>query len=83
MDHHFHFMLVNFMRTKDVSYGLLESILLVTKHLHAKHHANTSAFAPTLKFDSDTIFEASETLHMCGQLGVGTQFSAPYAHHML
>jgi hypothetical protein len=44
------------MRTKDESCGLLETILLEMKHLHAKHHANTSTFAPTLKFDSDTVF---------------------------
>ena len=76
-------MWVRFMKTKDESCALLESILLEIKHIHAKHHAQTTAFAPLLKFDSDTVFEAAETQSMCAKLGVGTQFSAPYAHHML
>jgi hypothetical protein len=71
------------MKTKDESRALLESILLEMKHLHAKHHAHTSAFAHVLKFDSYTVFEAAETQSMCAKLIVGTQFSAPYAHHML
>ena len=29
------------------------------------------------------MFEAAPTRQMCAQLGVGVQFSAPYAHHML
>jgi transposase InsO family protein len=29
------------------------------------------------------VFEFADTQRMCAQLGVGTQFSAPYAHHML
>jgi hypothetical protein len=65
--------------SEDESCGLLYCISLEVKHLHAKHHTRTSAFTPTLKFASDTVFEASETLHMCAQVGVGTQFLPPTA----
>jgi hypothetical protein len=29
------------------------------------------------------MFDATSTRPMCGKMGVGIQFSAPYAHHML
>jgi hypothetical protein len=29
------------------------------------------------------VFEAAVARRMCAHLGVGVQFSAPYAHHML
>jgi hypothetical protein len=48
------------MKTKDESCALLESILLEIKHIHAKHHAQATTFAPVLKFDSDTVFEAAQ-----------------------
>jgi hypothetical protein len=48
IDYHTHFMWVRFMKTKDESCALLESILLEIKHLHAKHHAHTSALAHVL-----------------------------------
>jgi hypothetical protein len=83
IDHHSHFIWVKFTETKDESCGLLEAVLLEIKHLHAKHHATTSAFAPILDFDSDTVFDTAETLHLCARLGVGTQFSAPYAHKVM
>jgi hypothetical protein len=47
------------------------------------HHSHSCAFAPVLKFDSDSAFEAAATRQMCARMGVGVQFSAPYAHHML
>jgi hypothetical protein len=46
-------------------------------------HSQLHAFAPFIKFDSDSVFEASDTPLMCTRLGFSTQFSAPYAHHML
>jgi hypothetical protein len=36
-----------------------------------------------MKFDSDYVFEAAVTRHVCARLGVGVHFSPPYAHHML
>jgi hypothetical protein len=75
-------MWVRFMKTKDESCALLKSILLELSHLHAKHHAHTSALAHVLKLDSDTVVEVAETQSMCASLGVGTRLSAPYANHM-
>jgi hypothetical protein len=53
------------------------------KHLHARRHSQSGAFAPFIKSDSDFVFEDAVTCHMCAHLGVGVKFSAPYAHHML
>jgi hypothetical protein len=53
------------------------------KHLHARHHSSSGAFAPVIKFDSGYVFEAAITRQMCTHLGVGVQFPAPYAHHIL
>jgi hypothetical protein len=61
----------------------MESILLKLRHLHARHHFQSGAFAPIIKFDSDSVFEAAPTRQMCARMGVGVQFSASYAHHML
>jgi hypothetical protein len=72
------------MKTKYDSWAMLELILLKIKQFHAKHHAQTHTFAHVvLKFDSNTDFEAAETQSMYPKFGVGTQFSALYAHHML
>jgi hypothetical protein len=57
--------------------------MLEIQHLHARHHSHSGAFAPVLKFESESVFEAVVTRQMCACLGVGVQFSAPYAHHML
>jgi hypothetical protein len=76
-------MWVRFLKTKDDACAELETILLDIKHLHARHHSHSGAFAPVIKFDSDFVFKAVATRHMCARLGVGVQFSAPYAHHML
>jgi transposase InsO family protein len=57
--------------------------MLDIRHLHARHQSHSGAFVPVLKFDSDFVFKADATRQMCGRLGVGVQFSAPYAHHML
>jgi transposase InsO family protein len=57
--------------------------LLELRHLHAHHHSQSGTFAPVIKFDSDYVFEAAPTRQMCARMGVGIQFSAPYAHHMI
>jgi hypothetical protein len=61
----------------------LESILLEICHPHARYRSSSGALAHVLKFDTDTVFEAIVTAHMCDCLGVGVQVSAPYSHHML
>jgi hypothetical protein len=83
IDHHTNYMWVRFLKSKDDACSELEPILLDIKHLHARHHSQSGAFAPVLKFDSDSMFEDAVTRRMCAQLGVGVQFSAPYAHLML
>jgi hypothetical protein len=83
INHHTHYMWVRFLKSKDDACSELETILLDIKHLYARHHSKSGAFAPVIKFDSDSVFEAAVTRHMCAHLGVGVQFSAPYAHHML
>jgi hypothetical protein len=57
--------------------------MLDIRHLHARYHSHSGAFAPLLKFDSDYVFEATITRQMCALLGVVVQFSALYDHHML
>jgi hypothetical protein len=76
-------MWVLFLKSKDDACHELETILMDIKHLHARHHSQSGAFAPAIKFDSDYVFEAAVTRQMCARLGVGVQFSASYAHHML
>jgi hypothetical protein len=76
-------MWVRFLKSKDDACHEMEIILLDIKHLHARHHSQSGAFAPVIKFDSDYVFEAVVTRQMCARLGVGVHFSAPYAHHML
>jgi hypothetical protein len=38
-------------------------------------------FARVLKIDSDSVFEAAVTRRMCGRMGVGVRYSAPYPQH--
>jgi hypothetical protein len=83
IDHHTHYMWVHFPKSKDDACIELETIMLEIRHLHAHHHSHSGAFAPVLKFDSDSVFEAALTRQICAHMGVGVQFSAPYAHHML
>jgi hypothetical protein len=83
IDHHTNCMWVRFLKSKDDTCPQLKSILLEIRHTHARHHSSSGAFAPVLKLDSDPVFEATSTRLMCGRLGVGVQYSAPYAHHML
>ena len=83
IDHHTNFMWVRFLKSKDETCAQLETILLDARHTHARYHSHLHAFAPFLKFDSDSVFEAANTQLMCARLGFSTQFSAPYAHHML
>jgi hypothetical protein len=71
IDHHTHYMWVRFLKSKDDACLELETILLDIKHLHARHHSQWGAFAPVIKFDSDFVFEAAVTRHMCARLGVG------------
>jgi hypothetical protein len=76
-------MWVRFLKSKDGACSEHETILLESKHLHARHHSHSGAFAPVLKFDSDSIFEGAVTRQICARMGVGVKFFAPYAHHML
>jgi hypothetical protein len=76
-------MWVRFLKSKDDTCSELESILLKIRHLHARYHSSSGTFAPILKFDSDSVFQAFVTRHMCTRLGLGVEVSAPYAHHML
>jgi hypothetical protein len=76
-------MWVWFLKFKDDACPALETIMLEIRHLHARHHSQSGAFTPDLKFDSDSVFEAALTRQMCARLGVVVQFSALYAHHML
>jgi hypothetical protein len=76
-------MWVRFLKSKEDTCTWLESILLELRHLHAHHHSQSGAFAPVIKFDSDYVFEVAPTRQICARMGVGVQFSAPYAHHML
>jgi hypothetical protein len=57
--------------SKDDACAKLETIVLDIKHLHARHHSQLGAFAPVIKFDSDSVFEAVVTRQMCARLGVG------------
>jgi hypothetical protein len=83
IDHHTHYLWVQFLKSKDDACFELETIMLDIRHLHARHDAQSVAFAPVIKFDSDSVFEGVVTRQICARLGVGVQFSAPYAHHML
>jgi hypothetical protein len=83
IDHHTNFMWVRFLKSKDETSANLEIIFLDARHTHARFHSQQHAFASFLKFDSDSVFEAANTQLMCTRLGFNTQFSAPYAHHML
>jgi hypothetical protein len=83
IDHHTNFMWVRFLKSKDKTCAKLETILLDARHTHARFHSHLHAFAPFLKFDSDSVFEAANTQLTCTRLAFNTQFSAPYAHHML
>jgi hypothetical protein len=75
-------MWVRFLKSKDDACSALETILLEIQHLHVRNHSHSGAFAPVLKFDSDFVFHDAVTHQICARLGVGVQFSAPYARHM-
>jgi hypothetical protein len=64
-------MWVRFLKSKDNACSEMETILMDIKHLHARHHSQSGAFAPAIKFDSDYVFEAAITRQMCAHLGVG------------
>jgi hypothetical protein len=83
IDHDTNFMWVRFLKSKDDTCSKLETILLDARHVHVRYHSEGHAFAPFIKFDSDFVFEASDTQLMCARLGFSTHISAPYAHHML
>jgi hypothetical protein len=83
IDHHTDCMWVRFRKSKDDTCNKLESILLEIRHIHARHHSAFGAFAPVLKFDLDSVFEATGTRQMCGRLGAEIQFFAPCANNML
>jgi hypothetical protein len=77
IDHHTNYMWVRFLKSKDDTCSELESILLEVRHMHARYHSAYGTFSPVLKFDSNSVFEATATRQMCGRLGVGIQFSSP------
>jgi hypothetical protein len=54
-------MWVRFLKSKDDACSELETILLDIKHLHTRHHSHSGAFAPVIKFDSDSVLEAAIT----------------------
>jgi hypothetical protein len=83
IDHHTNFMWIRFLKSKDEPCSHMETIMLDARNTHARYHSHLNAFAPFIKFDSDSVFEASDTQLMCTRFGFSTQFSAPYAHHML
>jgi transposase InsO family protein len=83
IDSHTIFMWVRFWKSKDDTLIALESNILELRHLYARFHSDSGLFAPILKFDLDSVFEAAPTRRTCGKLGVGVHFSAPYAHYML
>jgi hypothetical protein len=83
IDHHTHYMWVQFLKSKDDTRTKLENVMLELRHFHARHHSPSGAFAPVIKFDSDFYFEAAPTRHMCASMDFGVQFSAPYPHHIL
>jgi hypothetical protein len=83
IDHHTNFVWVRFLKSKNETCSQLETVLLDVRNTHAKYHSHLHAFAPFKKFDSDSVFEASDTQLMCSRLGFYTLVSAPNAHHML
>jgi hypothetical protein len=54
-------MWARFLKPKDDACSELETILPDIKHLHARHHSQSGAFEPVIKFDSDSVFEAAVT----------------------
>jgi hypothetical protein len=54
-------MWVRFLKSKDDACSELETILMDIKHLHARHHSQSGAFAPVIKFESDYVFEVAVT----------------------
>jgi hypothetical protein len=53
------------------------------RHIHARFHYESGAFAPAPKFDGDAVFEAAATCRIFWKMGVGIQFSAPHPHQMM
>jgi hypothetical protein len=77
IDHHTHYMWVRFLKSIVDTCSELENIVMELRHLHARHHSQSGAFAPVIKFNSDSIFEAAPTRQVCARMGVGVQFSVP------
>jgi hypothetical protein len=50
IDHHTHYMWVRFLKSKDDACCEVETILLDKKHLHSRHHSQSGAFSPVIKF---------------------------------
>jgi hypothetical protein len=77
-------MWVRFLKSKDDTCSEFECIMVEIRRLHARRHSSCGTVTLiVIKFDPDIVFEASMTRHMCARMGVGVQFWAPYAHHML
>jgi hypothetical protein len=74
IDHHTHYIWVRFLKSKDDTSSELECGHLEIRYLHARHHNSSCTFAPVIKFDSDSVFEAATARHMCARMNVGEQF---------
>jgi hypothetical protein len=51
IDHYTHYMWVRFLKSKEETCTELESIMLELRHLHARHHSQSGAFARVIKFE--------------------------------
>jgi hypothetical protein len=71
IEHHTNYVWVRFLRSTDDTCPQLESILLEIRYVHALHHSSSFAFVQILKFDSESVFEATATGRMSGRLGIG------------
>jgi hypothetical protein len=49
---------LRFLKSKDDTCSEMETMLMDIKHMHARYHSQSGAFAPVMKFDSDSVFEA-------------------------
>jgi hypothetical protein len=54
IEYHTHYLRVWFLQSKDDTYSEQETNMLEIRHLHARHHSQSCAFAPIIKFDSDS-----------------------------
>jgi hypothetical protein len=65
-------MWIRFLKSKDETFSKLETALLDAGNIHARCCSRLHAFAPFIKFDSDSVFEAADAQLMCTRLGFNT-----------